>query len=369
MVKQKLKILMISLDFPPTVGGISAHVYELSKALVNEGHHVTVLSKYLSHDEEVNEQVDGVKIVRYKIGYFGFLYGFFINRAFHKINKNLNFDVVHVHGIRPLEFLNTNIPLVFTNHTSGFLKRIKKSERHISKLKKLFKKIDMVLAPSNELLNIPFHIRGIKKFIPNGVDLTKFINNRDNRGELRKKLGFKDEDVVAILTRRLVWKNGVNYLAESTKYIKNKKLKILFIGDGEERQDIENKLEKYFAGRYFFLGSMKHADIIDFYSAADFSILPSLMEATSISGLEAMASGLPLVGTKVGGIPNLIHDGKNGFLCEPADAEDLAIKIDKLIDGDYKQMGQTSLQIVKDKYDWRKIAKKTINAYYEVLTK
>ena len=76
-------------------------------------------------------------------------------------------------------------------------------------------------------------------------------------------------------------------------------------------------IEENFKDWFILLGSKKHHEIIDYYSASDLSILPSLMEATSISGLEAMAASLPLVGTRVGGIPVLIQDGINGYLCEP----------------------------------------------------
>jgi glycosyltransferase involved in cell wall biosynthesis len=87
------------------------------------------------------------------------------------------------------------------------------------------------------------------------------------------------------------------------------------------------------------------------------------MEATSISGLEAMSSGLPLVGTRVGGIPELISDDVNGYLCSPADPEDLAQKINTLLSKDLRIMGGNSRRLVEDHFDWGKIAQKTEAAY------
>jgi glycosyltransferase involved in cell wall biosynthesis len=112
---------------------------------------------------------------------------------------------------------------------------------------------------------------------------------------------------------------------------------------------------------------LAHDDIIRYYSAADFSILPSLMEATSISGLEAMAASLPLVGTEVGGIPELIHNTVNGYLCRPADPKDLALKIDSLISGDLREMGKASRKMVEERFDWQRIAEQTLAGYREYL--
>jgi glycosyltransferase involved in cell wall biosynthesis len=114
------------------------------------------------------------------------------------------------------------------------------------------------------------------------------------------------------------------------------------------------------------LGSKRHDEIIPYYSVADCSILPSLMEATSISGLEAMASGLPLVGTRVGGIPDLIDEGINGYLCEPSSSKSLAKAIDTLLDSDIKDMREASYHKAS-LFDWSKIAEKTITAYRNVL--
>ena len=115
------------------------------------------------------------------------------------------------------------------------------------------------------------------------------------------------------------------------------------------------------------LGSKKHHEIIDYYSAADLSVLPSLMEATSISGLEAMGASLPLIGTKVGGIPELIKEGINGYLCEAKNPYDLADKIDTLLAQDFKTMGKNSLEIVTRDFDWDIIAKATLREYRGLL--
>lgn len=363
-----MHVLMISMDFIPTVGGITAHVYELSKALVKAGCRVSVITIHTEQTELDYEMVSGIDIYRFKILPIGFLYGWHYNRIIKQKLPQLCPDIIHIHGMRPLEFYNIpDVPLVYTNHTSGYLKRIKKGGYRISLLKKLFQKPDLFLAPSEELLEIPFEIHAKKKFISNGVLADNFIRDEALRQKIRTQLHIGDQDIVAIVTRRMVKKNGVSYLAKATQYIKNKALKIIFIGDGEEFHEVKENLEKYFEGRYFLLGSLDNDAVREYYNAADFSILPSLMEATSISGLEAMASSLPLVGTRVGGIPVLIQNGVNGFLCEPENPKDLANTIEQLLSSDFKQMGMRSREIVESSFDWNIIAMQTLDEYKKLL--
>ncbi len=362
-----MHILMVSLDFIPTVGGITAHVYELSRALIKKGCKVTIITRAVKGRENF-ETIDGMDVYRIKLKFAGMSYGLQINNYIKKHLEKINPDLIHIHGMRPLEFYNIKkVPLVYTNHTSGYLKRIKKGGYRIPILKRLFKKPKLFLAPSKELLQIPFDTEAIKTYIPNGVISEKYKRNLDNRAKIRETLNLRDQDILAIVTRRMVWKNGVKYLAQATKYIKNKNLKILFIGDGEEFDEIKSILEKNFKDRFFMLGSKKHDDIIEYYSASDISILPSLMEATSISGLEAMAASLPIVGTTVGGIPELVKDEITGYLCKPMNPQDLAQKIDLLLKNNYKKMGENAANIAKKDFDWNTIAKSVINEYKRVL--
>lgn len=363
-----MNILFISIDFPPVPGGISAHVYELSKAFKKMGHTVSVVTRYRSGESQ-NYTLEGIQIYKVSLKYMSLLYGLQIRNFVKSLLPELKPDIIHIHGMGPLEWYNIDsVPLAYTNHTSGYLKRIKKGGmRRMAMLKRHFSKIDLFLAPSKELLHVPFKIRAEKNFISNGVDANKFTHNREKRGEIRHELDIADDEIAAIVTRRLVDKNGVIYLAKATEFIKNKKLKFIIIGDGPERAAVEKEFKHHCGPRAIFLGNRTHSDIVDYYSAADFSILPSLMEATSISGLEAMASALPLVGTEVGGIPELIQDGINGYLCLPANPEDLAEKINNLLAQDLGELGANSRKMVEENFDWQKIADATLEAYHQIL--
>lgn len=363
-----MHVLTVSLDYPPNVGGIAAHVYELCQALKSLGHEVSLLTKNYDVYPQAEQMVDGIRIIPMPRRIFGPTYGLTINRQIDKAVKRLKPDLVHIHGMRPLEFLKPkSVPIAYTNHTSGFLKRLAKGGYRIAKLQRLFKTPDLFLAPSEELLEIPFDIRAPKRFISNGIVPDRFIPNTNDRSRIRAELGLNDTHRLAIVTRRMVEKNGLIFLAEATRYLRNPDLRLLLIGDGPEQDKVQGILEQHFSGRYFMLGAMQHGDIVPYYSAADLSILPSLMEATSISCLEAMAAGLPIICTNVGGLPFLVEDGENGYLAKPADGEDLARCLDKLLAGDLKSLGMASRRAVEEKFSWTKIAEQTADAYKQIL--
>ena len=356
------------MDFPPVPGGISAHVYELGKAYVDLGHTVAVVTRHRG-SEPIQSMQSGMTIYRVALRLVAFIYGLQIRRFVRQLLPILEPDIIHIHGMGPLEWYNINhLPLAYTNHTSGYLKRIKKGGfRRMAMLRRHFKKVDLFLAPSEELLQIPFEIKAPKYFIANGVDASKFVFSDGQRTRVRQELGLEKNDIVAIITRRLVDKNGVIYLAKATQFLRNKSIKFVVIGDGPERKAVEDTFKKHCGERAIFLGNKTHKEIVAYYSAADFSVLPSLLEATSISGLEAMAASLPLVGTRVGGIPELISHGENGFLCNPADPEDLAQKINVLLESDFRALGRKSRRLVEEHFDWPIIAHTTLTAYREIL--
>ena len=363
-----MHILTVSLDYPPNIGGIAAHVYELCQALREIGHEVSLLTKNYDTYPDAEQIVEGVRIMPMPPRRFGPTYGMTINRQIDRAVERLQPDLIHIHGMRPLEFLKPKTaPIVYTNHTSGFLKRLEKGGYRIRKLKRLFKTPDLVFAPSEELLQIPFEIRAPKQFISNGIVPDRFVRNEDHRIKLRNELGVQTNEKLAIITRRMVPKNGVIYLAQAMQHLKNSDLKLLFIGDGEEHAAIAETLEVHFPERYIMLGSMQHGEIVPYYSAADLSILPSLMEATSISCLEAMAAALPIVCSNVGGLPFLVRDGENGFLSRAADPKSIADCLDRLLSADMDAMGTASRRAVDEKFSWLKIAEQTIDAYKQLL--
>ncbi|MET0082767.1 MAG: glycosyltransferase family 4 protein [Sedimenticola sp.] len=363
-----MRIGLISADFAPNVGGVAAHVVELGKALAKAGHEVHVITLPLGDMREKQARWEGMQVHRPRIPKGKPFYSWLLARWLKRFLAETPLDILHVHGLRPLEATRgLKIPVLFTNHTSGFLRRIEKGEGELREMAARLKHICHVLAPSEQLCDAT-RLTGYKgpvSFIPNGVDTDRF---QPSPSGLRDKWSITQDEVVILLARRLVDKNGVVIFAEATAALKGLPVRIVFAGDGPEREKVASIIEKHgMTDKAIFLGNVPNPDMPDIYNAADISVLPSFMEATSITGLESMACGLPLVGTEVGGIPVLIDEGTTGFLVPPGNPQRLGEQMHTLAqDASLRQsMGSRSREKAVTEFSWKNIAARTAEIYNE----
>ena len=159
----------------------------------------------------------------------------------------------------------------------------------------------------------------------NGIGLDKIEN-----GIKKQKIETNPYNITYI--GRLNSVKGVDLLLRATKILKEKhNIKISIVGDGEERKTLENLADKLKIDDIVsFYGQQK--DVAPFLDKASIFVYPSIwQEVFGISIVEAMAYGIPCVATDVGGIPEIIEDGSNGFLCEKSNSNNLASTIEKVI--------------------------------------
>ncbi len=194
--------------------------------------------------------------------------------------------------------------------------------------KKIFTRANQIQAISQFLANWgkDMGFKGEPVIIPNGVDVTRFTQyiTSDERQALRQAMGFAPDDVVLVTASRLVLKNATDHLILSLTNLPDN-YKVLVVGDGEDMPKLkelvaQNKLEN----RVVFLGLRGHAELPGLLQASDIFCRPSLSEGLGNSFLEAMASGIPIIGTPVGGIPDFLTDGETGLFCEPSNPESIA---------------------------------------------
>jgi glycosyltransferase involved in cell wall biosynthesis len=361
-----MKLCLITSEFPPVIGGIASHVYELARALSAKGVSVTVVHPVAPGTKTIKGDAQGFKVLRPDIIRSKPFYDYALHRYLRTLQSEHRFDLIHVHGVRPLAATKgLGIPVVFTNHSSGFLARHHAGFIRKWRTKRLLKHVDALIGPSDELVESAkfFGYNGPAHMIANGVDAERF---KPGAGIKRSAWAVNEDDTVILLARRLVFKNGVIGFAEAVAQMKAHNFRIVIAGDGPDRAAMTTILEKANRlDRCIFLGRISNADMPDIFRSADVSVLPSLAEATSIAGLEAMASGLPLVGTNVGGIPTIINDGVTGLIVPPRDPGALAIALDALCTHkDQRQkMGQAARARVEAEFSWPKIAEETRHIY------
>ena len=392
-----MHIIQITNDFPPFIGGMAAHAWELSKALVKCGHSVSVLTgaKVLHKGSRLaltkRESLDGVDV--YNLGFNLFMRRFHLysfNRRVKKILYKIGLDqkniVLHIHEPnRPREIRKlTNLPLIWTNHSSVFLEDFKDVAKRPD-LALTVKCCDWITAPSRELCEKTILLGYPEErvsYIPNGVDTDRFTKGPKHANRILtvagKTLQFRKDVCVILCSRRFVFKNGLHiYLdaLESMPQALLSKCTFIFAGNNPDRDlDYGQKiLERISAlsrkASVHVLGPVPNDEMPNIYRVADIAVLPSLKEATSISGLESMASGLPIVGTNVGGIPEIVEDGVNGLLSPPNDGVALAENLGILIN-DKKlrfKMGSQGRRFAVERFSWSKIAGKFIEVYLRVL--
>ncbi|WP_416397006.1 glycosyltransferase family 4 protein [Allohahella sp. A8] len=363
-----MKVVMVSNEFPPSVGGVQTHVHELAKAMVAQGNRVVVVTRKSDAALPDSEIMDGIDVRRYPLPDSHFFYDFRLRRILRKLVTSEGFEVLHIHGMRPLAASRgLGVPVIFTNHTSSFLKRATQGGKVLEKMRRQLIIADMVLAPSDELVQATLATGYDKptRFISNGADTTRFY---PRASDLRSALSIPSDAFVAVLARRLVEKNGVLYFARAIASLELPDLHVIVAGDGAERDEFERITKSGgLSGQVHMLGAVANAEMPEVFSAGNVGILPSLMEATSIAGLEAMACGLPLIGTRVGGIPVIIDDRRSGILVDPRSPEALASAITELYEDRAlaAAMGKISLEIARQKFSWDVIATTTIGCYRE----
>jgi glycosyltransferase involved in cell wall biosynthesis len=205
--------------------------------------------------------------------------------------------------------------------------------------------------------------------IPNGIDLDRF--NNLSKKDLRSGLQLGQDAKIITFIGRLHPVKGVTFLIKAMKLIKNEEpnTKLIIIGDGSEKERLkEIARELNLEPSVIFLQQVPNQSIPKYTVASDVFVLPSLSEGFPLTILEAMASGLPVVSTRVGGLSEIITEGENGFLVEPGKPEQLAEKILFFLKNDEARAKVSENNKEKAKqYSWESIVSKVEAIYYEVL--
>ena len=235
-------------------------------------------------------------------------------------------SVIHAHNVSSLQFslLGKRISgaaLVLTCHGEF-------QAGHRMPLDEEWDRVDSVIAVSDitaSQVRLPQNDSKLR-VIYNGVDLPQPGVHRDS---VRRELDLRDE-FVGIMVARIDKLKGHEVLLDAIELLKDKQagLRILIVGDGEERVHFERRSRERGLANLTFLGF--RSDVSSLLNAADFFVLPSFTEGLPLSVLEAMAHRLPVIATPVGGVPELIEDGRDGILIPVRDPRALAAAVMRL---------------------------------------
>jgi len=240
----------------------------------------------------------------------------------------------------------------------------------------VLRRCDYITTVSDNLLRKVTERFGIDQkiaVIPNGVSLESFYPI--DRSEVRGKLGLPDDIPIVLYAGRIIESKGIESLVEAIPTVLKEYKETLFIFLGEG-----NLVEKTFdlckemgvERNILFTGRKPHSEMALWLNTADLIVLPSLSEGRPNIILEAMACGIPVVATRVGGIPELVREGDNGFLVPPNDASALGRAILTVLKMETQKdvLGERGRAILESAgLSWETSAEKMTEIYRMVLAR
>lgn len=278
-----------------------------------------------------------------------------------------------VHAVNPvavaaygvLSSKRRNVPLLASFHTDlpkyteamdlGFLQSFAK--RYISGLHNF---ADMNLCTSPQMVQAAREI-GIRRvrLWPKAVDTVAYHPDKAS-AEMRARLtDGHPEDPLVVYVGRLAPEKDLDVLRRAMAHMPG--VRVALVGSGPAREHLEAE----FAGTpTVFTGYMGGEELAQAYASADVFAFPSTTETLGLVALESMASGVPCVGARAGGIPDVIADGENGFLFTPDDARELADRIMMLIaDPDLRRRFGEAGRAETENWSWRAATERLLEYY------
>ncbi|GAA4171953.1 glycosyltransferase [Gryllotalpicola koreensis] len=365
---QPLTILLGCDTFSPDVNGAARFAERLAAGLVERGHtvHVIAPSTTVFKTGEWDEMHEGARLHMHRLfslrwyphPWLRYMMPWTIRRNTARILDRVKPDAVHFqsHFVVGRGLTDTararGIRVVATNHTmpENMIEHTtlpKPLQPVLLKwawwdAKRILKRADAVTTPTRRAADYLEEATGITGVhaIGNGVRVSDYTPDFEHRGNRIVFVGrVTSEKRLEVLVR------AVALLPTDLEW------SLEIVGDGEQRHHLERLAAQLgVSERVSFAGLVSDADLKKAYTRADVLAMPSTAELQSIVTMEAMSSGLPVVAADAMALPHLVHDGENGFLFRPDDAQDLAAKLAKILtlpDEEFRRMKKASLRLIQ----------------------
>lgn len=380
-----MRILHVNPFFYPYFGGTENYLFELCKRL-SKRNSVGVITSRLPNTEKF-EEIEGTKVYRITSIVLRKLPAFLppplsipisFRRNLFKIYKQEKPDIIHLHNRFFLNFAavvfwkkSLGVPLFLTLHNArpaGISREIDFWGQLFDDTigKEIMRRADRIIANSKWTLNVTLpedYPRERTEVIYNGVD-TKSYRRIDT--DLKDRLGC---EFLSTTLCRLIPQKGVGYLIKAVRDIEGDFMAVI-IGRGPKLVELKSLTKKLGLEKkiLFVTEFISEPKKIEYYSASDFFILPSLWEPFGMVLIEAMACGNPVIATKVGGIPEIVSTDC-GLLVEPRSQGQIAEAANRLINDEKlrKKLSRNARERSEKFFDFDVIAEKVEKSYARFL--
>ena len=366
-------------------GGTEIAAYNLAVQMAKRGNDIDVFTTSIN-SKSSTEIYPHMRVHRHATSFKIASANASIKLIYNPLNYDL--DIVHAHSPIPYSDLpalmyakRKKVPFLLTyqfdgQETGGSIMR----NTGVSIYNKIF--INRVLDSAEVIIattqsyaeESPFLKRYLDKIvvIPNGINIEE-VTTTLTKEESRIKLDLPLKTKIILFFGSLVQYKGPDVLLKAFRVIKKEfpGVILIFAGRGQMLTELQDMVKKFdIEDDVVFLGFVEEDKKSLYYKSSDIFCLPStnMAESFGIVNLEAMASGVPIVGSNLGGIPDIVKEGENGLLAKPCDHQSLAHTLLTLLKDDELRlkMGDNGMKMVKD-YSWDKIAKETENLYRDIL--
>jgi len=385
-----MRIMLATESYYPHIDGGAVAEHNLALRLAGKGHDVAVLAPASKFSNSIEED-EGTIVYRrraYTFPFYNHKVSPFPAIGVGRIIKEFKPDVLHAHN--PWAIATTSllyakmkgIPVVGSNHLQP-----ENLVMSVAKTRFVFQALrysgwrflvdycnyyDHVISPTQTAVNLLLD-NGLKApatAISNGIDL-KIFNPNNDPAILEKKYRFPKKQRV-LYTGRLSGEKQMDVWVEAAKNVLDE-IDCHFIigGSGREKESLAQMVNDLgIADHVTFTGFIPEAEFPGIYAVADVFAISSVAELQSIVTMEALASGLPVVATNKDALPELVHDGKNGYLFTPGDAKDMANKMITILTNKQlqKKMGEESLNIIQ-KHSFDRVVCQFEDVYRDVVRK
>lgn len=385
------RILIFALTYLPYVGGAEIAIKEITDRLDPSEYEFDLVTLRFDSNLPKSETIGSVTI--HRIGFTQkaptmgdllhfplmlnkYLFPFTAWRKARSLHREKRYDAIwsmmaNYAGFAALFFKlsNPQTPFLLTLQEGDPIPHIKRRVGILYPLfKQIFSRADMVQTISNYLADFARSMGFSRtlEVIPNGVAVSQFDRpfEPSELERIKKELGKKEGDVYLITVSRLVPKNAIDDIIRALEHLPQH-VKLLIVGTGPDQWLLDSlSKELGFADRVTFLGHRDPADIPKYLKVSDFFVRPSLSEGMGNSFIEAMAAGIPVIATPVGGIVDFLFDPDRdpdkkptGLLCKVRDPKSIADKVRRLLSDEAlkDRIRANAKDLVREKYDWDRI--------------
>ncbi len=337
-----MRILTIIYEFPPIGGGGGRAAYDICKELVARGHDVTVLTAHM-HGLPLEEYKDGIRLIRipslrsesFRASFFTMLAyvlaGLWAGLRLIRLDRP---DIIHTHFAVPSGALAwmlsvlTGVPYVLTAHLGdvpgGVPEKTGKWFRWLEPFTKpIWKRAKKVVAVSEFTRQLALQHYSVDiQVIPNGADVTHLAPSEikvNNPPRL-------------VFAGRFVYQKNPVAIVQILSQLKDLNWQCTMLGDGPMFEDVKREIgQAGMSERFDLPGWVTPEQVLEHFSKSDVLFMPSFSEGLPVVGVQALAKGLAIVASRIGGFLDLVDENKNGYLIEVHDKDAFAEILRKLI--------------------------------------